>query len=278
MKRGTALAIFAILVILVMAVMALAGIDSGWAARSGGDVGCWCPLCPWLCDGGGGTPPEPPTPTPEPTPQTPCEYEPYTVSYDPVAYMYYYPPHPIVAGQDPEKRGVDLVFVAQSFPIEYWYKDLVCVEEGCCHNEQCEGDNPPDDCGTRGCEWNETPCCIRSECRWFTRYYPDTIEDVRISLSLSPGSRSYIERVLARKYPGARVKGNYPMQPVSSVDGLHTHLATGRALRVQLQDPGTYEVNVCVDVSGWPDIGVGPRTKCYRYDLEVSFFESAVTR
>lgn len=65
------------------------------------------------------------------------------------------------------------------------------------------------------------------------------IVDVRLASS----SVAWINSTLARKYPGARVKGTYPFTPQFSVTGQGTPTAT-LAFHLAPLDPGFYDITV----------------------------------
>ena len=214
--------------------------------------------------GGGGTvTPVPPTPeppvteTPDPsvteTPVPTCngawnEYVPPVVGSLKVA-----PNYPVVVGQDPDARGVDLeISGGRGGYIRHHYQhlDVVGYKDRCIHD-----DNPPPD--WTGCDadtdhdghpdhpndphWNKIQDPIY-QCRWHVSVINDPVTRHTIKVTLTPGSVNWIEHDLAQKYPGAAVKGEYPM-PISWKYQLGM-VPWFQAKTLQVRDPGRYQIHV----------------------------------
>lgn len=96
-----------------------------------------------------------------------------------------------------------------------------------------------------------------------------TISAVSVSIRLSSASVSWINGELARKYPGARVKGTYPITPVLTTAGLNTATAV-TSFHFEPLDPGDYEVTV----TATQDDG---QTAVKVFTVHVALYESTIT-
>ncbi|MEM2265297.1 MAG: hypothetical protein QW687_00495 [Candidatus Hadarchaeales archaeon] len=79
--------------------------------------------------------------------------------------------------------------------------------------------------------------------------YDDPLKDVKIELNLSQESIAWITGELARKYPGARVKGNYPWL-INLLRNGNTMSYVGEVKKKLLVDPGKYEFKLLIDTTG----------------------------
>lgn len=197
-----------------------------------------CPEGAWCrdsdCKGGGGNATPTPTLTPTPTPP-PCQvgYE-YVKLIPPSASFYYYPPFPIVEGQDPQKRGVDFTIYAYGGRAEKYRRELV---------KECNGGGTyPDDCPN---DWHWE--CVDK----LLERHDDPLREVKIELNLSQESIAWITGELARKYPGARVKGNYP-RLIDLLRSGRTMSFYAQVRKKLLVDPGKYEFKLLLDTTGTP--------------------------
>lgn len=96
-----------------------------------------------------------------------------------------------------------------------------------------------------------------------------TISAVSVSIRLSSASASWINGELARKYPGARVKGTYPITPVLTTTGLNTATAV-TSFHFEPLDPGDYEVTI----TATQDDG---QTAVKVFTVHVALYESTIT-
>ena len=146
------------------------------------------------------------------------------------------PNYPLVVGQDPDKRGVDLSFSASVAPTIYTYWELVPIEE----------------MGTCGSLANNNlhPCKIVVDwvCEKRTRSYPETIPVAYASAALSKDSRDWILDTLSIRYPGAYIHNGSFKYPSSSGGSSWSFDRQG----VQIQDPGTWLLTVRGRTSGTP--------------------------
>lgn len=154
------------------------------------------------------------------------------------------PKHPIVVGQDPEKRGVDLHFSVSVAPTIVIYYHLVehnggycsvpITGENACPPGKWVGDKEPD-----------------FECVKDTRTYRESVLSANARASLTGGSRSWITGELAAKYPGAVVK--HPDWAWANGSGSFqgdTFVWSLDIPRAQLADPGFYDLSISGMTSG----------------------------
>lgn len=167
-----------------------------------------------------------PTPTPTPTPTPPTCGATWTEITPPYAQVRTEPPFPIVVGQDPDRRGVDVPIRVWGGKVEYHWQVLRKV----CDNSECT-------------EWHWV-------CEEHQNTYPDPVKKVDVTIWLSDASRRWIEKDLAQRYPGAKVKGAYPITLEVYRGG--TMYFDGGPRKLQLQDPGAYEFTVRVETMGTP--------------------------
>jgi len=162
----------------------------------------------------------PPTPTPTPPP---CGGS-WVELVPPGGDFRVIPPWPIVTGQDPERRGVDVEVAAWGGKVRlHWRRpEWVCDDEEC--HWEC----------TDGIETHEDP-----------------LAEVRLSYRLSEESQRWIRESLARRYPGAGVKGRYPVV-VLLYKGTGMMSYRGAARRLNVADPGLYELEITLRTTGTP--------------------------
>ncbi|MFA5872737.1 MAG: hypothetical protein WC832_02110 [Anaerolineales bacterium] len=180
------------------------------------------------------------------------------------------PLHPVVVGQDPQRRGVVIQAQVLVPLITYHYFETVRHEELLClsgpansANHGCPG---PAFKYSNGASW--TPSAIYShnnfeqvhvyfECIEHTRTYTDYISAVTINLSLTEESRQWILTSLEQAYPGAHLKHpsfsfSYPGPGSLAGSGVTwTHVASG----IPVEDPGWWAVTVNVLTTGTPVSG-----------------------
>jgi hypothetical protein len=96
------------------------------------------------------------------------------------------------------------------------------------------------------------------------------ITALAVQVSLSADSVAWIQGELARKYPGARVKGAYPLTPEVSTSGLDTAEAVA-SFHFNPLDPGDYVVTVMAT----QDDG---QTATQTFTVHVGLYESTITR
>jgi hypothetical protein len=145
------------------------------------------------------------------------------------------PPYPLVVGQDPDRRGVDVQFSASVAPTIYTYYTTVPI-----HEEQCRTTM-----GVQKCK----NVVIGYSCKMQTRSYPECIASASASMSLSKESREWILNELSIRYPEA-----YLHHPDFSFSGGGCKYSASKD-RVQVADPGNWNMNISGTTSGTPVSG-----------------------
>ena len=146
------------------------------------------------------------------------------------------PPYPLVVGQDPDRRGVDVEFSASVAPTIYTYYTPVPIygeEEKKCAKKPC---------GTKQIITGYT-------CKVHTISYPECIASASASISLSKDSRDWILNELSIRYPEA-----YLHHPNFSFSGGGCVFSASQE-HVQVADPGNWNVNLSGNTSGTPVSG-----------------------
>ena len=158
------------------------------------------------------------------------------------------PNFPLVVGQDPDKRGVDLSFSVNVAPTIWTYYEQVPVYGNGCG--QLDGRPAGDSDCTRP---NGLPGIKREEiidwiCEQRTTVYPETLPVAYASATLSNDSKDWILNTLSIRYPGAFIHNGSFRYPSSSGGSTWNFERQG----VQIQDPGTWILNVSGRTSGTP--------------------------
>ena len=144
--------------------------------------------------------------------------------------------HPIVVGQDPDRRGADILITIRSQPVVYTWFEYDPLSR----------------------RWERRVAAVTDYVR---------LNSIRITARLTDESRRWIENELAQKYPGARVRRpfwNLRAQPTYRIvrnrvlpDG--TNEVRIAISRIPFEDPGRYVVKVQARTRGtsWPGSSVG---------------------
>jgi hypothetical protein len=180
------------------------------------------------------------------------------------------PLHPVVVGQDPQRRGVDVQAQVLVPLITYHYFEAVRHEEYICMsgpanpaNAGCPG---PASRYTNGAAWtwqaignqkNYEQVHVYFECLEHTRVYTDHVAAVTISLSLTEASRQWILTNLEQAYPGAHLlhpsfSFSYPGPGSLAGSGVTW---TQVVSNIPVADPGWWAVTVSVLTTGTPVSG-----------------------
>ena len=146
--------------------------------------------------------------------------------------------HPVVIGQDPDRRGADVIVTIRSYPVTYTWFEY----------------------DTRSRRWERRVATV-------TDYV--NLDSIRLTATLTRESREWIRTELAARYPGARVH-----QPDWNLRALATYrVVRSRVLwngahevvlsvsRIPFRDPGVYRIWLAARTRGtsWPGSGVDPR-------------------
>ena len=165
------------------------------------------------------------------------------------------PLHPVVVGQDPQRRGVDIQAWALIPPIIYHYYEAVPRTDTVCIQDDRNGTY-----GTGCLPMNRRfRLVVRHtfDCIDHTQVYTDQLGSVTVSLSLTQESRQWILTSLAEAYPGAHLLHpdfSFSVPGPGSVSGntvTWSHVFPG----IPVQDPGYWAVTVRVNTTGTPVSG-----------------------
>ena len=163
------------------------------------------------------------------------------------------PPNPVVIGQDPEQRGVDVQVKVTIPPVVYHYyekivhHDPVCAPDPTGHGSGC-AEHPGNH------HW-KTITNTWHECIEHTQVYPDFLGSAQISISLTQASRQWIVTNLGQAYPGAYVihpDFSYSFPGPGNLLGDKSVLWTKVIPKIQTADPGDYTTDVSVRTTGTP--------------------------
>jgi hypothetical protein len=148
------------------------------------------------------------------------------------------PNYPLVIGQDPTQRGVDLQFSASVAPTVYITYDLepeyACVDS-------------PGAPGGDGCGRDEEAQQVGWFCREVRQEFPECVASARGAASLSQESRNWILHELSNRYPGAHLKN-----PDFGFSSASACVWSASETNVQIADPGTWNLSVRGSTSGTP--------------------------
>jgi len=175
------------------------------------------------------TPPPLSTETPPPTtcPGSSVQLGAISASASQVA-----PSYPLVVGQDPDKRGVDVSFSASVAPTIYTYYTQEPEYE-----EQCNIV-----LGVQKCK----NVITGYSCEKHVETYSECISSANASMSLSQDSRTWILNELSIRYPEA-----YLHHPNFSFGGGGCVYSASQN-NVQVADPGNWNMNLSGSTSGTP--------------------------
>lgn len=153
------------------------------------------------------------------------------------------PPYPLVVGQDPGRRGVDVTFSASVAPTIYTYYTQEPIEE-CIAGATASGQY---NCTARGVQGHRVQAGF--QCVAHTQSYSECIESASATMSLSFESRQWILNELSIRYPEA-----YLHHPNFSFSGGGCVFSVSEE-NVQVADPGNWHVRLNGSTSGTPVSG-----------------------
>ena len=163
------------------------------------------------------------------------------------------PPNPVVIGQDPERRGVDVKVNVLIPPVVYHFfvavrhDDQVCVQDSAGHGSGCSK-HPRDS------HWT-TAVHTWYECVEHIQIFPDRLNSAQVSINLTAASRNWILTDLAQAYPGAHLLHpdfSYSFPGPGTLLGDQSVTWTTTIPRIQTVDPGNYATSVLVRTTGTP--------------------------
>ncbi len=178
------------------------------------------------------------------------------------------PPNPIVVGQDPERRGVDVELRVTIPPVVFtWYEAQtreICEFSPGRDGSGCPapGDQYDEVIGEDGesADWVSSmannaywQASSQTECLQHIEIFPDYLDAATLNINLTPGSRSWILTGLARAYPGASLKK--PDWAFSFVGpgglGSESLVFWSQLIpSIQLADPGVYSLRLSGRTTG----------------------------
>ena len=163
------------------------------------------------------------------------------------------PPNPVVIGQDPERRGVDIKLNVLIPPVVYHFflvvrhDDPVCAVDSTGHGSGCSK-HP------RDTHWT-TAVHTWYECIDHTQVFPDNLNSAQVSIRLTQDSRTWILNDLAQAYPGAHLLHpdfSYSFPGPGTLLGDQSVTWTTTIPRIQTADPGDFATSVLVRTTGTP--------------------------
>ena len=179
--------------------------------------------------------PTPLPPTATPPPPTKCPGSSVKLGAISASASKLDPPYPLVVGQDPGKRGVDVAFSASVAPTIYTYYTPVPIYEERCKTVL----------GVQKC----SNVVTGYSCQVHTKSYPECIASAASSMSLSKDSREWILNELSIRYPEA-----YLHHPNFSFSGGGCKYSASKD-HVQVADPGNWNMKISGNTSGTPVSG-----------------------
>jgi hypothetical protein len=161
------------------------------------------------------------------------------------------PPNPVVIGQDPERRGVDVKVNVLIPPVVYHFSesirhdDQICVWDSTGLGSGCSKHSGDSHWTTAVHTWYE---CVEH-----TQVFPDHLNSAQVSICLTAASRNWILTDLAQAYPGAHLfhpdfSYSYPGPGTLLSDQSVSWTIT--IPRVQTADPGDFVTSVLVRTTG----------------------------
>lgn len=152
------------------------------------------------------------------------------------------PDYPLVVGQDPDKRGADVMASAHVEPTIYTYYTSEPVTE--CR--EGTSNNGTTNCTTDGGKPGHEKL-VDWECVQHQQVYPECISFASATLRLTAASQGWILNELSIRYPGAYVhKPRIAFGTSSGCQWNETYPS------VQIEDPGTWDIFINGQTSGTP--------------------------
>jgi hypothetical protein len=215
------------------------------------------------------------TPTPTPIPQetdAQCPGDMIVQSPIRVSGELVDPPFPVVVGQDPAKRGADLVWRVEIPPVIHtWYEKvtvdplIVCSYVGDGSGEGCPEPESQYDVIEGAPGWDPQLADDPNwqvyereviECVENVTIYTEHLNWIRVAATLSQDSRDWIEHGgLQQRYPGARLyQPDWEWMPLlfGNVLSDGTYIWEWGEEEIQFRDPGQYGMGVKGGTSGTP--------------------------
>lgn len=175
------------------------------------------------------------------------------------------PPFPLVVGQDPTKRGVDLTFSLTISPtiLHTWSWGIVDYSQTCGYDEDGGHSGCPRDQYDNGWSslWEHSQYrYVETDAVWgcieHTTAYKEGVSVIVPSANLASSSKSWILNDLVQRYPGAYLhhpswSWGYAGPGYGSFSGF-TYAWSFAVQQVQVSDPGIYGLVVAGTTTGTP--------------------------
>ncbi len=152
------------------------------------------------------------------------------------------PDYPLVVGQDPDKRGADVMASAHVEPTIYTYYTSEPVTE--CR--EGASNNGTTNCTTEGGKPGHEKL-VDWECIQHQKIYPECISFASATLKLTAESQGWILNELSIRYAGAYLHN--PRIAFGSSNGCQW---SETYPNVQIEDPGTWDIFINGQTSGTP--------------------------
>ena len=163
------------------------------------------------------------------------------------------PPNPVVVGQDSERRGADAIWEVRVEPTSYTYGVQVPVMGDVCVPWNGKG---PSDCKTSNRKAGTLKqTVVRYDCEQHTQLFPEGLNWVTASASLSQTSRDWILNILSIHYPEAYLHNPWLSFAGNAGTGSfqgNTFVWTFSQDHIQVADPGYFNLDVSGGTSGTP--------------------------
>jgi hypothetical protein len=162
------------------------------------------------------------------------------------------PPYPLVVGQDPAKRGVDLTWDVTVGPTLYKYGVRAPVVTFVCSPWSGTG---PSNCQTPGGLAGMLHSSTSYVCKQRTAIYTEGLKWVTLSASLSQTSQDWILHTLSIMYPNDYLHHpnfSFAGNPASASFQGSTFVLDFSESRVPVADPGYFDLDVAGATTGTP--------------------------
>ena len=158
-----------------------------------------------------------------------------------------------MVGQDTERRGADVTWEVRVEPTSYTYGVQVPVMGTVCVPWNGQGSS---DCQTSDHKAGMLEqIVVRYDCVQHTQLFPETLNWVTASSSLSQASRDWILNILSIHYPEAYLHHpsfSYPGNPSTGSFQGNTYIWTLTQNHIQIADPGYFNLVVTGSTTGTP--------------------------
>ena len=152
------------------------------------------------------------------------------------------PDYPLVVGQDPDKRGADILVTVTVQPTIYTY----WIQEPVFECKAGPNGNGVTNCTTDSGQPGHSKI-VDWTCQEHRQTYNECVSLASATLRLTPESQDWILNELSIRYPGAYV--HKPRFSFSATTGCQW---TETYERIQIEDPGNWDIHINGQTSGTP--------------------------